>query len=162
MVQLRLYTNFREVIRRLSYEEKGQLFDAMLAYAEDKTLLPLEGKADVIWDFVQQMLNAQWESYEDKCANISKAREQNPKNNKELISDNSELKSGEDNLSLSNFEVQDQVQIKEQIKDKDKITKDKIRRKRDYDQRHVTNDDFRDLFLDLNEQEQKYIEEGTI
>ena len=31
MVQLRIFVSFRKEIRRLSYEEKGQLLDAMLA-----------------------------------------------------------------------------------------------------------------------------------
>lgn len=158
MVQLRIYVNFRKSIRRLSYEEKGQLFDAMLAYAEDKTLLPLSGRADAIWDFVQVLLDAQWGSYDDKCKNLSSAREQNPKNNKELISDNSELTSdnselisGEDNLSLNNIEVQEK--IKEKIKDKKYYSQEKKqRKKRDFKERSVTDADFSDLFLDLNKE----------
>ena len=124
MVQLRIFVSFRKEIRRLSYEEKGQLLDAMLAYAEDKTLLPLTGKADVLWDVIQERIDAQHASYEDKCHNMEKAREQNPCNNKlisankDQLSANKELISAEDNLSLHNFEVQEQVQVQVQEQDK--------------------------------------------
>lgn len=162
MVQLRIYVNFRKSIRRLSYEEKGQLFDAMLAYAEDETLLPLSGRADAIWDFVQQMLDAQHKAYEAKCENMIKARGQNPCNNelksanKKQSIGNNELKSVEDNLSLSNFEVQEQVQIQEQIQDKKYYSQEKKqRKKRDFEERSVTDEDFKDLFLPLDEEIKK-------
>jgi len=115
MVQLRIYVNFRKAIRRLSYEEKGMLFDAMLAYAEDKTLLPLEGKADAIWDFVQELLDAQHSAYENKCAGAEKARiRKNPLIDIDINANQSE--STQDNLSY----LKKQIQIKEQIKDKEK------------------------------------------
>lgn len=157
MVQLRIFVSLRKEIRRLSYEEKGQLLDAMLAYAEDKTLLPLSGKADVIWDVIQERIDAQHNSYEKMCA-VNKKNIQ--KRYESLRTDTNRYESKQDNLSLSNVQVQDQVQVQEQ--EKINYSQDKKRRKRDYDQRHVTNDDFKDLFVNLDELEQKYIEEGKI
>ena len=121
MVQLRIFVSFRKEIRRLSYEEKGQLLDAMLAYAEDKTLLPLTGKADVLWDVIQERIDAQQASYDEKCRNIEKGRTV-LQNNKlsHMINDESHMNliRGEDNLSLHNFEVQEQVQVQVQEQDK--------------------------------------------
>lgn len=156
MVQLRIFVNLRKEIRRLSYEEKGMLLDAMLAYAEDKTLLPLSGKADVLWDVIQERIDAQHASYEEKCANLSKARDQNPCNNK-LIPGNKDLTSGEVNLSLSNFEVQEQVQVQvqEQVQDKKRYSKEKKpprKRVSNFQERKVSEDDFKDLYLDLNQE----------
>ena len=162
MVQLRIYCSFRKAIRRLTLEEKGMLFDAMLAYAEDKTLLPLEGKADAIWDFVQEMLDAQHHAYENKCVGAEKARDKkNP-----LIDVDIKSNQGESTqVNLSNDmschdHIQDQIQ--DQIQEKKYYSQEKKRRKREFDQRSVTNDDFKDLFVDLDELEQKYIEEGKI
>ena len=123
MVQLRIFVSFRKEIRRLSYEEKGQLLDAMLAYAEDKTLLPLTGKADVLWDVIQERIDAQQASYDEKCRNIEKGRTV-LQNNKLSHMSNDEshmnLIRGEDNLSLHNFEVQEQVQV--QVQEQDKLS----------------------------------------
>jgi hypothetical protein len=117
MVQLRIFVSFRKEIRRLSYEEKGQLLDAMLAYAEDKTLLPLTGKADVLWDVIQERIDAQHNSYEKMCAvnkeNIKKRYES-------LRTDTDRYEPKQDNLSLlkSNVQVQEQVKVQEQVQDK--------------------------------------------
>lgn len=153
MVQLRIYVNFRKSIRRLSYEEKGQLFDAMLAYAEDKTLLPLSGRADAIWDFVQEALDAQHQAYENKVVGAEKAREKkNPLINVDINSNQEESK--QDNLS-NNITCHDHIQdqIQEQIQDKKYYSQEKKqRKKRDFNERSVTDADFSDLFLDLNKE----------
>lgn len=152
MVQLRIYVNFRKSIRRLSYEEKGQLFDAMLAYAEDKTLLPLSGRADAIWDFVQEALDAQHQAYENKVVGAEKAREKkNPLINVDINSNQEE--SRQDNLS-NNITCHDHIQ--EQIQDKKYYSQEKKqRKKRDFKERSVTDDDFKDLFLPLDEEIKK-------
>lgn len=115
MVQLRIFVSFRKEIRRLSYEEKGQLLDAMLAYAEDKTLLPLTGKADVLWDVIQERIDAQHNSYEKMCAvnkeNIKKRYES-------LRTDTDRYEPKQVNLTSSNLKEQVQVQVQEQVQDK--------------------------------------------
>lgn len=124
MVQLRIFCNFRKALTEFSDDEKGRLFEAMLAYAEDKTVLPLSGNERFIWGWVKETLDAQHASYEEKCHNMEKAREQNPCNNKlisgnkDQLSANKVLTSAEDNLSLHNFEVQEQVQVQVQEQDK--------------------------------------------
>lgn len=140
MVQLRIYTSLRKEIRRLSYEEKGMLLDAMLAYAEDKSLLPLSGKADVIWDIIQERIDAQHEAYDQRCAvnkqNITKRYESYPKST-------NRYESKEVNLTL-NTSTNTNTNINQ-------VTKVKKRKKRDFEERSVTDADFKDLFLDLNE-----------
>ena len=124
MQQLRIFTSFRKSLKRFSDEEKGQLFEAMLAYAEDKTLLPLEGKADAIWDFVQEMLDAQHKAYENKCAGAEKARDKKePLINVDIKSNQGE--STQVNLisHRSNIEVQEQVQVQ------DKLSQEKVKKR---------------------------------
>lgn len=161
MVQLRIYCSFRKAIRRLSLEEKGMLFDAMLAYADDKTLLPLEGKADAIWDFVQEMLDAQHHAYENKCVGAEKARDKkNPLIDIDIKSNQGE--STQVNLSYDmscHDQIQDQVQIQKQ--DKLNYSQDKKprrERKSNFQERKVTDEDFRDLFLNLDEEEANEID----
>lgn len=147
MVQLRLYVSFRNVIKRLSYEEKGMLLDAMLAYAEDKTLLPLEGKADVIWDFVQEMLDAQHKAYTEKCASISEARKKRLDSN--MKSTDSNMKSREDNLSLHNIEIQKQIQKQDKL---NKSRNGGRERKSNFPEHDPPSEqDLKDFFLNLGE-----------
>ena len=115
MVQLRIFVSFRKEIRRLSYEEKGQLLDAMLAYAEDKTLLPLTGKADVLWDVIQERIDAQHNSYEKMCA-VNKENIKKRYESLRPVTDRYEPK--QVNLTSSNLKEQVQVQVQEQVQDK--------------------------------------------
>jgi hypothetical protein len=60
---LKVWTNFREVIQNLSLEEKGELFDAMLAYAEtQEEPETLTGNAFVIWPVAKRDIDmaAEW------------------------------------------------------------------------------------------------------
>ena len=138
MVQLRIYTSLRKEIRRLSFEEKGMLLDAMLAYAEDKTLLPLSGKADVLWDVIQERIDAQHEAYDQRCAinkqNITKRYESYPKSTNRYESKQVNLTSNTSTNTNTNIS---------------QVT-NKKRKKRDFEERSVTDADFKDLFLDLN------------
>ena len=149
MVQLRIFVTLRKEIKRLSYEEKGQLLDAMLAYAEDKTLLPLSGKADVLWDVIQERIDAQHNSYEKMCA-VNKKNIQKRYESLRTATDRYESK--QDNLTLSNLKVQEQVQEQEKLN----YSQDKKRRrerKSNFQERKVTDEDFKDLFLNLDEEE---------
>lgn len=115
MKYLKVFTDFNLDIESLSYEEKGRLFEAMLAYAKDQTVLPLPGNERFNWGTAKKQIDAQQKSYESKCENISKARDQNPCNNK-LISANKDLKSA--NKQLISAEEQEQEQEKEQEQNK--------------------------------------------
>ena len=137
MVQLRIYTSLRKEIRRLSYEEKGMLLDAMLAYAEDKSLLPLSGKADVIWDIIQERIDAQHSAYDHQCA----VNKRNRNESSRIVTNRHE--SSQVNLTL-NTSTNTNTNINQ-------VTKVKKRKKRDFEERSVTDADFKDLFLDLNE-----------
>ena len=151
MVQLRIYVSFRKAIRRLSYEEKGMLFDAMLAYAEDKTLLPLTGRADAIWDFVQETLDSQHTAYENKCSGAEKARDKkNP-----LIAVDIKANQGESTQDNLSYDMSYQDQIQDQIQEKKRYSQEKKphqKRVSNFQERKVSEDDFKDLYLDLNQE----------
>ena len=166
MVQLRIFVNFRNALKPFSDDEKGRLFDAMLAYAEDKTVLPLPGNERFIWDWVKETLDAQHESYESKCESAKKARDDRSQSKNSEIR-NKILKSEEDNLSLSNFDVQEQeqvqVKVQEQVQDKKRYSKEKKPAKKrvsNFPERQVTDEDFKDLFLDLNASEESEIQKA--
>ena len=142
MNQLRVYVNFRNAMKRLSYEEKGMLFDAMLAYADDQTLLPLKGKADALWDWVQDTLDAQIDSYKQRC----ETNRQNRTGGKRTVTNHHD--SSQDILSY------DKDKDKKQEQEKDKITKYKDRPQRakvDYPQHSgPSEDDLKQLFVNLD------------
>lgn len=60
-----LYFDIRPCLKRLSLEEKGLLFDAILDYGECGVLPELDGMAGVAWDFIQPRLDRDRERYED-------------------------------------------------------------------------------------------------
>ena len=74
---------------------------------------------------------------------------------------------GEDNLSLCNFDVQEQeqvqVKVQEQVQDKKRYSKEKKPAKKrvsNFPERQVTDEDFKDLFLDLNTSEESEIQKA--
>ena len=60
------YFEIRPCIRRLSLAEKGQLFEAILDYAENGVEPELEGALGVAWDFIQPRIDLDSEQYESK------------------------------------------------------------------------------------------------
>ena len=67
MKYVQLYYTYREVIRKLSDEEKGQLLDAILDYAEFGREPKLEGKADVVFPTFAMLIDRDKAAYEEKC-----------------------------------------------------------------------------------------------
>lgn len=68
-----LYFNFRPGLRRLSVEEKGLLFDAILDYGESGMQPEFDGVLGVVWDFIEPMIDADAEAYSQKCEKASQA-----------------------------------------------------------------------------------------
>lgn len=60
------YFEIRPCIRRLSLEDKGQLFEAILDYAENGVEPELDGALGVAWDFIQPRIDLDSEQYELK------------------------------------------------------------------------------------------------
>ena len=60
------YFDIRPCIRRLSLEGKGQLFEAILDYAENGVEPELDGALGVAWDFIRPRIDRDSEQYEQK------------------------------------------------------------------------------------------------
>ena len=60
------YFDVRPCIKRLNLNEKGQLFEAILDYAEDGVEPELDGALGVAWDFIQPRLDQDTERYGNK------------------------------------------------------------------------------------------------
>ena len=70
-----IYFSLRSALKRLSHEEKGVLFDAVLDYGETGTLPELEGVLGVCWDFIQPMIDKDAEAYRMKCEKAKRSIE---------------------------------------------------------------------------------------
>lgn len=70
-----LYFSLRLALKRLSYEEKGILFDAILDYGETGALPELDGVLGVCWDFIQPVIDKDAEAYRRKCERAKKSVE---------------------------------------------------------------------------------------
>ena len=60
-----IYFDLRPSLKRLSNEEKGALFEAMMDYAQYGILPQLEGMTGVAWDFIQPRIDRDAERYEE-------------------------------------------------------------------------------------------------
>lgn len=60
------YFDIRPCIKRLSLEEKGQLFEAILDYGEYGAVPEVDGVLGIAWDFIQPKLDLDAERYETK------------------------------------------------------------------------------------------------
>lgn len=58
-----LYFDVRPCLKRLSKEEKGELFEAILEYGEFGTVPEFEGSLGVAWDFIQPQIDRDRENY---------------------------------------------------------------------------------------------------
>lgn len=60
------YFDIRPCIKRLSLEEKGQLFEAILDYGEYGAIPEVDGVLGIAWDFIQPKLDLDAERYDTK------------------------------------------------------------------------------------------------
>ena len=75
MTYLKVFTDFRELMEPLDHEEKGRLFEAMLAYAMDGVETALEGNERFIWPVARRTIDQEAAAYESKVeANRERAR----------------------------------------------------------------------------------------
>lgn len=59
-----LYFDVRPSLRRLSDEEKGRLFEAILDYGENGVIPAFEDRLGVAWDFIQPKIDADSQRYQ--------------------------------------------------------------------------------------------------
>ena len=67
MKYVQLYYTYREVIRKLTDEEKGQLLDAILDYGEFGKTPKLTGHADIIFPTFAMLIDRDKVAYDEKC-----------------------------------------------------------------------------------------------
>ncbi len=67
MKYVQLYYTYREVISKLTDEEKGQLLDAILDYGEFGKVPQLKGNADIIFPTFAMLIDRDKAAYEEKC-----------------------------------------------------------------------------------------------
>ena len=60
-----IYFEIEKPMARLTAEEKGNLFDAILAYAHHGVLPDLEGSVGVAWDFIADKIDRDVERYKN-------------------------------------------------------------------------------------------------
>lgn len=65
-----LYFEIRPSLKRLSDEEKGRLFEAILDYGENGTAPGFDGALGIVWDFIQPRIDADSQRYQK----VSEAR----------------------------------------------------------------------------------------
>lgn len=63
-----IYFEVERPLKRLSYEEKGMLFEAILEYAHYGTLPNFDGNIGVAWDFICDKVDRDIQRYENAVA----------------------------------------------------------------------------------------------
>ena len=62
------YHSYAKSIRNLSDAECGRLFKALLSYSAGDTLINLQGREGIAFDFITEQIDRDNEAYEAKCA----------------------------------------------------------------------------------------------
>ena len=89
-----LYFDLRPCLKRLSNQEKGQLFEYILDYAEFGEVPEAEGLVGVAWDFIKPRIDHDAERYEEVSERRRQAAQKRwDKQEKEMQADANECKS---------------------------------------------------------------------
>ena len=62
-----MYTSYQEQLALLSDEECGRLMRAVMAYADNHTILPLGGATAMAFAFIRAQMDRDEEAYEERC-----------------------------------------------------------------------------------------------
>lgn len=125
MKYLKIFTTFKKNIQRLSDEECGRLFRAMLEYAETGEDVELEGREDVVWPIAQEQIDNCREAYESKAGAARKLNADRSDNDAiaQASHDNDTISHDNDTISER---YRDDTEDKEQrIKNKEQRITDK-------------------------------------
>lgn len=131
-----IYTSWKRWLCGLNLEQKGQWLDWMMSYTNDENPdYPKDQAVMIACMMAQDTLKRDLQKYEAKVERIKLARNQNPNNNKELVSNNDnteiELKSVRnhtencsvnvnvnDNVNVNVNDISNDIDNKENIKEK--------------------------------------------
>lgn len=70
-----VYFSIRPSLKRLTLEEKGALFEAILDYGQTGVLPDFDDVLGIAWDFIQPLIDADGEAYQAKCEKAKQAIE---------------------------------------------------------------------------------------
>lgn len=62
-----LYTNYSEQLELLSYEQRGILFTAIIAFESDKDLPEMDGITEMAFSFISSRMRVDDQKYEETC-----------------------------------------------------------------------------------------------
>lgn len=73
MPGIMLYFEIRPCLDRLTCDQQGMLFNAILDYGEYGVVPDFQGMLGIAWDFIQPRLDRDREKYEEICRRRSEA-----------------------------------------------------------------------------------------
>lgn len=68
-----MYTKYLRNIQKLTMEQRGLLFTAILSYASDQEMPELDAATDMAFSFIQEQMDRDHEIYFEKCRKRSEA-----------------------------------------------------------------------------------------
>lgn len=68
-----MYTKYLRNIKKLTMEQRGLLFTAILSYASDQEIPELDAATDMAFSFIQEQMDRDHEVYLEKCRKRSEA-----------------------------------------------------------------------------------------
>lgn len=68
-----MYTKYLRNIQKLTMEQRGLLFTAILSYASDHEIPELDAATDMAFSFIQEQMDRDYEAYLEKCRKRSEA-----------------------------------------------------------------------------------------
>ncbi|MBE6936084.1 MAG: hypothetical protein E7458_06215 [Ruminococcaceae bacterium] len=74
MTYVKVFVTFRQDVARLSFEEIGRLFVAMLLYAEEDVEMELPGLEGILWPNVKRLIDEEERKYRELCERNKKNR----------------------------------------------------------------------------------------
>lgn len=68
-----MYAKYLRNIKKLTLEQRGLLFTAILSYASDQEIPELDAATDMAFSFIQEQMDRDYEVYLEKCRKRSEA-----------------------------------------------------------------------------------------
>ena len=68
-----MYTKYLRHIQKLTMEQRGMLFTAILSYASDQEMPELDAATDMAFSFIQEQMDRDNAAYTEKCRKRSEA-----------------------------------------------------------------------------------------
>ena len=180
------YFEIRPCITRLTLEEKGQLFEAILDYGEYGAIPEVDGAVGVAWDFIQQRLDRDTGRYDEKVEQtkyavavreakkkgiqlppFEKWRPLSDEERERLLSDDNERYPNSTTISTSNStSISNSTENKESVADKPPAHAKQARKSYgEFGWVKLTDDEYNRLLNDLGEAEVKrciaYVDESA-